>query len=223
MVRRILGILFTAAAPLIAQDGKLFIRVLSPANGAVVRPGQTLPVRVTGSGGFIAIGAANEDVFAVLSLPKPDGTLPPLGKPPWTIAVQVPREVVGKTTLAVFGATRAGIDATTEVTVDVEPAEIPPVTFNHPSVFIPTGECVELILGSPGFCLNGPRVLGTYPDGTVVELNRSTRINFTSLNPAVARVTQNGKTLAGISEGSTKLVVFGKYSVDVIVRGPQRR
>jgi hypothetical protein len=103
------------------------------------------------------------------------------------------------------------------INIDVEPVEIPPVKFHPPFVFISFGSwCVGLTNDS--FC---PPLLiyGTYPDGTVVSLNRSTRITLSSQAPSIAQISPDHASLLGVSPGSTKVLFFGKYPIDVTVQG----
>lgn len=67
-----------------ASEGEPFLRITSPAHGAIVRPGHKLMVKVTGDGNYVAVGVAGSG-GAVLGLSEP-----PIGKPPWTISVEVP-------------------------------------------------------------------------------------------------------------------------------------
>jgi hypothetical protein len=101
----------------------------------------------------------------------------------------------------------------------VEPAQIPPVVFSQPGpLLVPRGSCVSLYReGSPS-CGSGLFVSGTYPDGTNVDLSRSTRWKVVSPAPSILKVDRDGSYLLGMAPGATKVVFFGKYTLDVIVR-----
>lgn len=211
------GLVTLVGASLASPAEKPFLRIISPANGAVVRPGQKVALKLTGAGDYeilTVVGAAG----AVLG-----GNLRPVSKPPWTILLEIPLDTdLGKTDIIAAGVTASKMEVdATPIEVDIEPVEIPPVTFDPPKLSIPLGRCVALWVGhSP--CLLSLDIDGTYPDGTKARLDGSSRIKSTSESPSIARVTQNGKSLAGISVGSTKLVVFGKYKIDVTVTDPNR-
>lgn len=190
------------------------LRIISPANGAVVRPGQKVALKLAGVGDYIVLEVVGEVGAEVLRSP--------VGKPPWTILLEIPMNTdPGKTAITAGGVTSSGVEIYSKpIEVDVEPVDIPQLTFSPPNLSIPMGECVALSNDSP--CELRLEVYGTFGDGTRVRLDGSSRITFTSESPAIARVTQNGKSLAGISVGSTELVVSGKYKVKVAVTSPRR-
>ncbi len=75
---------------------------------------------------------------------------------------------------------------------------------------------------SPFYCwlMHGPRPLllyATYADGTQVSISQSTRITFTSEDPNIASVSKDG-TVVGVHAGSTRILINGKYPINVIVR-----
>jgi hypothetical protein len=193
--------------PAVPPVDKPFLRIVSPANGAVVRPGQKLAVKVAGSGEYPGLGILGEEVAGAI--------MAPMGKPPWIISVALPAQP-GKISLTATGTTVSGTEVNSDtIEIDVEPAEIPPVDFEPPTLSISRGDCVRLT--DEGRCGLSLRVHGTYPDGTRIYMNNSTRIKFISQIPSIAAVSRDGSTLYGISSGSTKIVVFGKFKVDVTV------
>ena len=146
----------------------------------------------------------------------------PLGRQPWVIHMDIPLRVDPQPySIMAMGITEAGSEVQSGlVHIDVEPAKIPPVSFHPPFVFMSFGSwCVGLTNDS--FC---PPLLiyGTYPDGTVVNLNRSTRITFRSQAPSIAQISPDHASLLGVSPGSTKVFFFGKYPIDVTVVGDSR-
>jgi hypothetical protein len=195
-----------AAAP----AGKPFIRIISPANAAVIRPGQKLMVKVTGAGEFQAVG-----VLGPVGL---GATAPPFGKQPWIVPFEIPMETdPGKTYFTAIAVTLSGIEIDSKpIEIDVEPAEIPPVSFSQDPIVISVGGCLSL--SNESRCL-GPSLLvsGTYSNGPSVSLNESTRITYVSQAPSIAAVSRDGQSVVGVSPGSTKISVFGKYTVNVKV------
>lgn len=122
-------------------------------------------------------------------------------------------------------------DAGAVVNVDVEPAEIPAVNL-PPNLTLPVDSCIALkFYGDSGellSCAINFFVSGTYLDGTNVTLNDSSKITFASQDPSIARVWEKRSSqarlaaLVGVSAGKTKLLVFGKYTIDVTVVGQRR-
>jgi len=170
-------------------------------------------VRVDGMGEYGVVLVSGEAGLLV-------EILPPMGKPPWVVSGEISLDTaLGKTEFTATGTTLSGIEVQSDpIEIDVEPTEIPPVTSNPSALIIPVGSCVKLSYGISAQCIQSLDVHGTYADGTVVSLNRSTRINFASQSSPVAMVNRDGTVLFGISPGSTKIVVFGKYTIDVTVR-----
>ncbi len=195
------------------QAAKPFLRIISPANGAVVPPGQKLAVKVTGGGDFRGIRVLGEEGFVALITPS-------MGRPPWVVSGDISLDTdPGKVAILAIGTASDGNEVASDpVELDVEPAVMPPVTFTPSDLIIPVGFCVRLTTGAPSRCVGDLFVTGTYADGTQVNLNRSTSIHFTSQSPAIAAVNRDGSVLLGVSPGSTKIVAFGKYPVNVTVR-----
>src|ERR1017187_872400 len=115
---QIIARLACIATSLAAAD-KPFLRIISPVNGAVVRPGQKLLVKVTGAGEYPGIGVLGGELSG--------GIDAPMGKAPWVIPVAISLEVeLGKTSLTATSSTLSGIEVESNtVEVDVEPVEIP--------------------------------------------------------------------------------------------------
>ncbi|HXP88869.1 MAG TPA: hypothetical protein VN841_29385 [Bryobacteraceae bacterium] len=215
MIPRLTGMATVLAAVSLvpaAPADKPTLRIVSPANGAVVRPGQKLMVKLTGAGDYVGVLVGGEVAMGVIDAP--------LGKPPWTVLVEFSSETEpGKAQLAALGRTVSGEDvASNSIEIDVEPVEIPPVEFSPSALIIPLGGCIAVSDEASAVCQPGLRVWGIHADGTRVSLNRSTRIKFVSQSPSVTTLNRDGTALLGLSRGSTKVVVFGKYTVDVAVR-----
>jgi hypothetical protein len=202
------GMLFAAPAR------RPFLRIVSPANGSVVRPGQKLAVKVTGAGDY--------SVVLILGSEEAVGEIEKsAGKPPWVIWVNIsPNAEPGKETLTVMGVETSGTEvAPAQVDIDVEPAEIPPVTFSEPApLVVPVGSCVSFYREPSPSCGRGLFVSGTYPGGENVDLSRSTRWKVVSRDSSIVKVSGDGSHLFGMAPGSTKVVFFGNYMLDVTVR-----
>jgi hypothetical protein len=211
-----IALAITTGIPLLAAPADE-LRIISPRNGTLVRPGQILAVTVTGEGeprALLVIGG-EFDVFGAIA--------GPLGNPPWIVVFGISLAVnPGKIDLGVMGDTGSGKEMFASVVIDVEPVEIPPVTFSKATITMGVDTCLKLRENGSFPCIDYLFVNGKYPDGTDVILNESTRINFVSQDPSIAAVSGNGGGLVGVSPGVTKLVVFGKYAIDVTVLGPRR-
>jgi hypothetical protein len=213
------GLLFAVAASLAAPPEKPMLRIISPVNGAVVRPGGKLTVKVAGRGEYSSMSVIGE---ARLGEPWFFRSLfpPVLGKPlarPWDAVLDFPLKMPpGLYSLKASGTAMSGSEVESDtINIDLEPPKIPPVTFSPPALRIPVGGCVAVREGSPHTCEQTLSVFGTYPDGTRVSLNESTTIHCVSQAPSIA-LSKDG-VLIGVSAGSTKIVVLGKYAIDIRV------
>jgi hypothetical protein len=200
----------------LAAADKPFLRIISPVNGAVVRPGQKLLVKVTGAGEYPGILVLGGELAGEIQAP--------MGKAPWVIPIAVSLEVeLGKTSLTAISTTLSGTEVESNIVeIDVEPVGIPPVEFSHQAVrSMSVGDCLIITNESP--CSGLPLMIyGTYPDGTVVSLNRSTRLKPVSLSPSVVAVSKDGYTLLGVSPGTATIMVFTKYAIDIKVFGTRQ-
>jgi len=196
------------------------IRIISPVNGAVVRPGRKLAVKITGRGAlpgvllttFSAEGPMSDDVFQ------------PLGKAPWIVPLDIPLttepgpySLAAVSVTVIQGSAPEGEGESNEVQIDVEPAQFPPLTFSETAFVLPPDTCITLFREDSPPCAFHLFITGTYPDGTEVSLNRSTRLNFVSQDPSIVKVWKSGAALVGLSPGSTRIDVLGKYTLDVTV------
>ncbi len=204
--------------PLAAQTEDHALRIISPTKDMLVRPGRKVPVKITGSIELMALGVWGSSLHGEGSDLNVSSISAPLGKSPWTVMFDVPLEVDPQQySIWAMGISTEGVGVrSTEITIDVEPADIPPVTFHPPFVLMPYGGwCVSLTNKSS--CGPPLEIYGKYPDGTEVNLNWSTRITYAPQDPSIARVSRDKSSLFGVSPGKTKVVVFGKYVIDVTV------
>ena len=200
------------------------LRIISPARGTVVSPGEKVVVRVTGSGSYTGLVVAGADVGFAGIIENP------VGKPPWALPGEIrTADQAGKTSLVAEGVTTSGIEIKSNpVEIDVEPAGRPQAKISiSPSSAIPlVSRCITLQDGTSADCVADLDVAATNPDGSTILLNRSTGIKFLSLSPSVLRLSPDGTHFLLGSPGSTKIVVSGKYfataSVDVTVMGTRR-
>ncbi len=206
-------ILGVAAIALAQQKAKPYLRITSPPNGNVVRPGQRLVVTVVGAGEYPGVVILGE------GLQKPGAIVAPMGNPPWHIPVEIPLNTdLGKTAITATGTTLAGEEVDSDsVQIDIEPVEIPPVKFTESSLFIPLDGCIGVNSHAP-ICGQTLLIFGAYPDGTEVSMNQSTRLTFVSKDPSIAYVNAGRDAIVGRSPGTTSIVFFGKYAISATVR-----
>lgn len=200
------GLVLIASVLLSGAQPTLSLRIVSPSSNVVVRPGRRLAVTVFAEGTFETVGVSaggplSEGFLGVDVIePKPGHSRV------YTFSIQIPKNAdPGLYYLTAAATTASGAMFDSDpVSIDVEPADVPPVTLEPSAITIQVGSSQMLSACS------------RYADGTEVNLNGSSRINFVSQAPDIAGVDRDGKVV-GRSAGSTKIVVFGKYTVNVTV------
>ena len=91
-----------------------------------------MTVSVTGEGEYKVMAVLGEVGLLV-------GFAPPIGRPPLAMPGGVPLDTeLGKTEVEAVGYTASGEQVVSDpIEIDVEPTEIPPVTFTPEDLFIP--------------------------------------------------------------------------------------
>jgi hypothetical protein len=168
---------FLAAAPICSAQTPKLLQITSPANGAVVSPGQTVKVTVT--------SPANAQ-FEMVGLVSPIGGMSGLANAvPAELSLRVPADIAcGKYPVTVDGQTVAGQSISEYIEVDVERPDMPTrLSFlnNYPQLEF-TG------LGDP-FHMN---VLATFSDGRTLEVTASSHVTYSSSNRNVATFDRQG-------------------------------
>jgi len=188
------------ACPLYAEAA---LQITSPTSGTVVRPGQTIAVSVSTSGGTFT------GVF--IASPATKGLEPLLTAPPFQFLITIATDIApGIYKLTAMGATATStLLASPSISIDVERSDSPQKIRVEPSsiLSLSTGAGVGLIL------------VGEYSGGNIVDLSNSTMTTFESESPRVASVTKDGSVEA-VGLGSTKIVIKHKtlkITVDVVV------
>jgi uncharacterized protein YjdB len=176
-----------AASSLPAQT----LRITSPADGTVVKPGETLAVTVAASGAPFRV--------VVLVGYDPIGTMMPLMAPPYRFSVPIPSTIrPGRYLLTAIGSVRPDEDHNVQsdpVSIDVERPDAPVSIRTEPS-------SLSLEVGGPGYL----RLVATYADSSEVDIGRSTLTACTSDSPDVATTTNDGRVVA-TGAGSAKITV----------------
>jgi hypothetical protein len=182
-----------------ALEAQSTLEITSPANGTVVYPGHVLGVTVSVSGPPL------ENVTVIGW--DPIGFTKILNAQPYQFDVEIPAKMTpGPYLLTAMGTSHSGPPVDSEpITIDVERPDQPvKITANHPQLGLNVGDRL------------GIQVTGTYADGSVVDLSKSTQTTFVSQAPAIATVTAEGLVTA-VAPGSTAIVIDGRISVPVTV------
>jgi hypothetical protein len=160
------------------------ISIVSPADGTVVHPGDTLHIEVS--------VPTNRSVRAMMILSPLGGSEEMREAPPWSFTLRIPVDdrsiggggpLLGKHPIYASAAS-PGRDAGSEavIGVDVEMPDLPKKLWSQFSgIFLETiGEEDRII------------VSGVFPDGSDLELNESCCLSFSSSDNSVATVNEGG-------------------------------
>jgi hypothetical protein len=192
------------ASPYGAQQGAPLLQITSPADGAIVNPGQTISVTVTSPAGatFTEVGVVGEDPIGFSNLAN---------SAPSQLSITIPTGTACRPfMLTAVGATSAGQSAeSATLLIDVErpdlptaiSAEIPKMTFKA------LGQQFPLVL------------LATFSDGNTLDVTQSTEVNYSSSDNTIATIDLNGSVTA-VAPGSalvTATYAQGTQNIQVSV------
>jgi len=170
-----------------ARQAKAVLAITSPATGSVVRPGQTVQVRVASPAGvrFAGVAIIGENPIEISvgasSLPA-------------QLLVQIPIDIACRTYgLTAFGRTMAGEVVQVSIRIDVERPDLP-TTVSSPKPEI-------IFAGQGGF---SPITLqADFPDGAFLDVTESSNVSYSSSHPSVATVDAKGiVTATGMGNAS---------------------
>ncbi|MFI5127164.1 MAG: hypothetical protein ACHQJX_10085 [Candidatus Acidiferrales bacterium] len=179
------------------------ISIISPSDGAVVHPGETISVEVEVASDLkLLSGVAIRSPMGIGGLPKQS--------PPYTFKIQIPASdgpgssgpLIGPQPIfAVGAASGRRVVESAPVTLDVEKPDLPvSLTAQMPTLFFKSvGEILPLIM------------LAKFPDGSIFEVNESTNFSFASSDPGVATVDGHGVVT---SSGPGNASIFTTYALD---------
>lgn len=180
------------------------LQITSPADGTVVRPGQSVSVVVAASpgGSFQQVALIGEREL---------GLTGPLTSEPYQFTLQVPANIVlGRFRITASGATSPGQGVySPSIALDVERADSPTGISVSPA---------NLPHLRPGDRI-GLRVLGAYSDGTKLDLTESTQTTYVSQNAGIVTVNAAGVVTAA-GPGATQILVNSTVAVPVTVDPP---
>jgi hypothetical protein len=160
-----------AIAPICSAQTPKLLQITSPANGAVVNPGQILKVTVT--------SPANVQ-FEMMGLISPiDGISGFATSVPAELSLQVPPDIAcGKYPVTVDGRTISGQSTSEFIEVDVERPDTP-IQLS----FLNDYRQLEFTALGDSFHMN---VLATFSDGRILEVTESSHVTYSSSNRNVA-------------------------------------
>jgi hypothetical protein len=189
----------TIPASMAAQTPAL-LAITSPANGAVISPGQTVNVTVTSPANalFDVIGLIGTGGIGIVNAMATAA--------PAQFSVAIPADMACRThTLTARGRTTAGQDASAEVDIDVEKPDVPwsLSALLRQIIFDAQGDSYSIGL------------LGTFADGSVLDVTESSNVTYSSSNAGVATVEGFGLVTA-VAPGKASIVaMYGPPGQDV--------
>jgi hypothetical protein len=170
---------FSFSVALLTAQGLTITSVTPP---GTVAPGQTLTITVTPTGTFTQVAVVGEGPIGYSSiLPVTSSTATP-----YQISLPIPAAISpGVYNLTALGVSSSAKATSPAVTIDVERTD-PPVEIDvtPASLYLPVGQRVPL------------RVVGTYADGTRLDITHSAGTAFSSMSPGVAKVDSQGYVTA---------------------------
>ncbi|MCD6296780.1 MAG: SBBP repeat-containing protein, partial [Deltaproteobacteria bacterium] len=163
------------------------IAFVTPSDGEVISPGDTVDVEITTTGGLTL-----ESLLVIDPYSDPVD----ITSPPYTTSFNVPLDAYGSYSLTALGEGTDGELYGAKVTLDVEnPATLVSLEVSPETLFIDTGGAV------------GISVMGEFTDGSLRDLSKgSAGTTYESGNTGIVTVDANG-TCTGISAGTADVTV----------------
>jgi len=197
--------------PSFAQESML--RILSPASGVVVRPGQTVTITVSADAAVEKLVLTGQHPLGMAQLASGGaaGRVAQSQEHPLQFLLTIPTAIQpGIYRVTAVGRTADGTVESNALALDVERPDQPSRVWAEPSIiqFAHLGDQIPL------------RVLAAFADGSQAELTRSHNTAFTSADPRVASITPGGMVTA-VKEGTTSILVripSADYSIPVRVQ-----
>src|SRR5579862_2011702 len=169
------------------------VRFVSPAGGTVVRPGQTVTIAVSADSSVAKLALLGQH-----PLPVSQVVAPGLGVArPFEFEVRISTDIrPGPYRVRAVGVLAGGEPVAESLVLNVEKAEEPTRIWAKPStiLFSSAGERIPL------------RVLGAFADGSQETLTKSVKTTYTSADPDVATVSEDG-LVTSIGPGKTTIQV----------------
>ncbi len=177
------------------------LTITAPADGSSAAPGQTLAVTVTTSGSFTQVVLVGEGPIGYSSI---------ITASPYQFSLPIPANISpGRYSLTALGVSATGNATSAAITISVERPDAPVQIDVAPTIlYLPVGARVPL------------RVVGTYADGTQLDITHSVSTTFSSTSASAATVdTQGYVTAVGATTGQEPphIVVNSSLSIPVVV------
>jgi len=197
-------ILVLGVLPCFAQTNLL--RIASPRSGTVVHPGETVVIAVIAAPSVSNVAIMGQDPLGFSQKTNGQGL---------QFLLTIPSNTtIGAYDVSAVGTADGSLVASPPISLQVD---IPKSRFRietEPSVlrFSAPGETMPL------------HVIGTFADGSHVDMTHSLQMSYSSQNPQIATIDDQGIVTA-VAPGSTRIVVNnGTYSYFVSTRvGPPQR
>jgi hypothetical protein len=190
-------LIFGVEAPALLQ-AEPTLRIISPADGTVVQPGETVTFKVEASGNFttVIVGAETPIKWSEVRT-----------SPPYEFMIQIPTRISlrGYDFTAGGAATSGQMIYSKPITLNIERKERPVSTRVQPRT-------LRLAVGETGYLF----VIGTYPDGSTSTITESTSTEYVSKSPDIATVKRDGRVTA-VAPGTTQIVINADCIVQVTV------
>jgi Bacterial Ig-like domain (group 2) len=199
--------LTVALAALATLPAQAALRITSPKNLTVVSPGETI---------FVDVAVSGEPLIgANIAAADPIKDSQVLSAPPYHFPITIPTKITpGLYALTAEGRSpHSELQTSQPISIDVERPDSPQsITTDLSRLELAVGDQSDIA------------VIGTYGDGSTVELTKSTQTKYTTARPGVVSVSSDG-LVTGLAVGSTEIVINhkgNKAEVRVIVtRGPK--
>lgn len=177
------------------------LRIISPADGAVVEPGDTVAFKVEATGNVT-------DVFVGGENPLPWSE--PRSSPLYEFTIKIPKTVsLRRYYFAALGHLTGKMVTSEKITLDIQRKERPVSTDVQPRT-------LRLAVGETGYL----GVTGTYPDGSISDITEETTTEYLPKSPEVVTVKRDGRVTA-VGPGKTQIVINGDCIVQVTVVQPR--
>lgn len=188
-----------------AGQAPALLAISSPASNALINPGQTMTVNVTSPANvtFVNVGVLAEQPIGI-STTLTTGV-------PAQFTLDVPADIACRRYIVTAdGTTAAGQDVSTSLMIDVERPDMPTsIRAAHSSIgFEAPGASVPI------------RILGSFADGKVLDVTRSTNVVYESSDPTVATMSASGEVTALTAGDAVITVTYGPQGQNIIATIP---
>ena len=202
LFRAMIAIVAILAAAPVGQAQQPLLQITSPTSGTLETEGATVNITISAD-------PSVQNIFVLDDKPLPDVQ----ATSPTQFTLTVPTTTPpGWYNLTAVGSTASGEVISAPVAIDIEPASIPPLTTN-PLV-------LTLNLVGDQFPM---RVVGTFANGTTLDVTHSTLLSYASNNTQIVTVSSTGMVTA-VGAGQTYITVSANgyvYTAMVVTVLPQ--